>query len=1240
MINEVNEDDISKLNDADLRELIGKLCENTLDRYNIDSIGVTYGGKQDESDGGVDVRIKSSAIFDDAWAVPRNNTIFQVKKPKMTPSEIEKEMKKKDGKISKSIKELVNLRGAYIIVSSGANLTDKTLKSRLDKMNEIMSTIDKEKNVKLDFYDSKRIATWVNQFPNMIIWVNEKVNNKTIGWTTYGNWSNPNEEEKDFIIDENIFLHKDNFDDNNKRTVIEGINEIRYLLSTDRKVVRLAGLSGVGKTRFAQALFDKNLGENPLNKNEVIYCDIGNNPNPVPITFIQELLITSKRVILIVDNCDKELHNDLAKFAIDSKSKISLMTIEYDVKENTDIESCNYYLDTSSDNTIRKLLKRDFNYIQDGNIETIVKCSNGNFRIARYLAKTIDRNESVGILKEQTLFERLFYQNNEKNDELLSIGKVTSICLSFNNVYNDEDPNNELKILGNLIGKNSLVIYRNVSELNKRQIIQKRGNMRALLPHAIANRLADDLLNSLPIEFIINEIQKSNRLELSVFRRLKFLHDKEYSIKIAEIYMSKYDFEKCNEMEMEILQCIKVISPEKLLYKIEQIDNEHFFSRDNEKFYEWVRILSYIAYDRKYFNRSVILLIKFAKTEKVGENCNSVRDVVYKLFHIMLSGTHATINERIEIVNILINSSCDIENQLALKLLDELLETGGFIVQIVNDDTSRKRDYGYMPKTKEEYYSWYREILNYCESLILNNKFKTEIKEIIANNFRNLASCGLYNELENLVNKILKKETWPQIWISIGVVKHFDKSEVPEEMLIRMNELQEKCVPQKIEDKIIVYLNKKKRIFYEFDDISENDKMINKTIEELGIEIAEDMQKLKINLLLIDDSCSRYRIWALMKGLYTKIGYNEEFIFFMLENIKENNTEIFLEMIFSYIALIEDKNKVNSILDKILLNKKYNKYYPKIQFGYKLKDNDIDRIIKSLEMKVANIRDYSRMEYALSDVNIEKIIRVLKVFPKSRDAEDVIINILQKLYLDKRKCKKLDVFSRNFIASIDWENRNNWNDILNYELGQIIGICFSKKTGKQQAKKIFNNFVNIINKNFFSFYEYQYILIPLINLYPIEFLDNIFRINEKYKIKHFVNGFTSNANILNSIDNNLMIEWMEKNKKVKELSYVINPIEIDENFYRWNKISKYIFEKYVDNNEVIENLLKGIYPNSWSDKYSSVLKRRLSLAKELEENENNKIKNIGKILREKLNREINIMENEEKKEQDRYNTFE
>ena len=47
------------------------------------------------------------------------------------------------------------------------------IKNRIDKMKSIMSEIDKDGNVKLNFYDSKRIATWTNQFPSIIIWVNE-----------------------------------------------------------------------------------------------------------------------------------------------------------------------------------------------------------------------------------------------------------------------------------------------------------------------------------------------------------------------------------------------------------------------------------------------------------------------------------------------------------------------------------------------------------------------------------------------------------------------------------------------------------------------------------------------------------------------------------------------------------------------------------------------------------------------------------------------------------------------------------------------------------------------------------------------------------------------------------------------------------------------------------------------------------------------------------------------------------
>lgn len=246
MINDVDDNDIKQLNDADLRELIGKLCEATLNENKIDTMCVTYGGNQDEPDGGVDVRVKSNSIFNDDWSIPRNNTIFQVKKPSMPNSEIKKEMIK-NGQVKDSIKELVGLSGAYIIVSSNESLSDKRRNMRIDCMKEILSSVDLDGRVKVDFYDSKRIATWVKQFPSLIIWVNDKLSKRTIGWKTYYNWSNCLEEEKEYILDEEIYLHKNNFQKENQIKIIDGINEIRELLSKERKVIRLAGLSGVGK---------------------------------------------------------------------------------------------------------------------------------------------------------------------------------------------------------------------------------------------------------------------------------------------------------------------------------------------------------------------------------------------------------------------------------------------------------------------------------------------------------------------------------------------------------------------------------------------------------------------------------------------------------------------------------------------------------------------------------------------------------------------------------------------------------------------------------------------------------------------------------------------------------------------------------------------------------------------------------------------------------------------------------
>ena len=142
---------------------------------------------------------------------------------------------------------------------------------------------------------------------------------------------------------------------------------------------------------------------------------------------------------MIVDNCEATMHNKLTEICQRENSNISLMTIEYEVKEDDNVDSNNYYLSSTSEDVLRKLIKRDFSDISDINIDTIVNCSEGNFRIAIYLAKSIFKKKNIGVLKYDELFSRLFYQGGKVDEKLLKVGEVCSLFYSFDISYDSAD---------------------------------------------------------------------------------------------------------------------------------------------------------------------------------------------------------------------------------------------------------------------------------------------------------------------------------------------------------------------------------------------------------------------------------------------------------------------------------------------------------------------------------------------------------------------------------------------------------------------------------------------------------------------------------------------------------------------------------------------------------------------------------------------------------------------------------
>jgi hypothetical protein len=125
---EITKDDVALLSDADLRELVGRLCEADYRSAGLPTSGIRYGGHQDARDGGLDVVVNGEVAPPKTSYVPRCNTGFQVKKSNMPRGKILKEMRPK-GVLRESIGDLARLCGAYIIVSQ-ASSSYSSLKER------------------------------------------------------------------------------------------------------------------------------------------------------------------------------------------------------------------------------------------------------------------------------------------------------------------------------------------------------------------------------------------------------------------------------------------------------------------------------------------------------------------------------------------------------------------------------------------------------------------------------------------------------------------------------------------------------------------------------------------------------------------------------------------------------------------------------------------------------------------------------------------------------------------------------------------------------------------------------------------------------------------------------------------------------------------------------------------------------------------------------------------------------
>ncbi|MGE0022885.1 MAG: hypothetical protein AB7S70_04550, partial [Hyphomicrobium sp.] len=682
---EITGDDIALLNDTDLRTLIGRLCEADLRRRGHSTSYVTWGGNQTAKDGGLDVHValpNGTAI--DGY-IPKVQTGFQVKKPDMPKAEILKEMKP-DGNLRPAIADLAKASGAYVIVSSTGSTAHSALTARKKAMAEAMHGVVGGANLTTDFYDRNRIATWVRDHPGIIPWVRERIGKALQGWQSFGSWSYaPAGADSAYLFDDHARIATGRAGEEDGLGAIAGIDRIRDLLRQPGKSVRLVGLSGVGKTRLCEALFDENIGTASLDRSLAVYTNEADEPNPPSTALVSDLNAGQTRAILIVDNCPATLHRRLMELVTAAKSQVSLITVEYDIREDQTEGTDVFSLETSSIGVIEKLVERRYPTISQVDAHTIAERSGGNARLALALAATVGKQESISDLTDAELFIRLFQQRHEHDPDLLAIACVFSLVYSFEGVKT-EGEGAELPVLAGLAGKSVQDVHGGVAELKRRDLLQERSEWRAVLPHAVANRLALLALQDIPLATVKAALVTGApvRLRRSFSRRLGFLDTSKEAKTVVEEWFAPggllADVPNLEEDERAMFANVAPVSPKAALAAIER----SLVNAEEEALHDSVYIsglLRSLAYDPSDFERSVDLLVALARATGEGDGTKGddhPTKVAASLFQIALSGTHAPLEMRLRLLKRLLQSEDTNERSMGVEMLRAILKSDHF----------------------------------------------------------------------------------------------------------------------------------------------------------------------------------------------------------------------------------------------------------------------------------------------------------------------------------------------------------------------------------------------------------------------------------------------------------------------------------------------------------------------------------------------------------------------------------
>ena len=470
--------DIADLTSRTFPEMMRRLLYAEAWANDIPLDGIHVASNIDAPDGGEDARIEWNGGRCRTHFLPSRLNQFQFKTGKISRTTARREALTKKGTVKAMVRSALKDGGHYIMLCAHCYVHQE-IQYREDRIREAIRgagmTINDDQ---VDFWDADQIAAWVNCYPPVATWVKEQAGRGTIPFHSWNHWAARAEHVRSPWVED------------------ERLPDLRALLceklTEPCRSVRIVGLSGIGKSRLVLETLGSS-GEGDTASRfacDIVMYAVQSEAGAEDINrVVQNLAESGARAVVVVDDCDLGTHRILAGVILRKSSRLSLITIEDEVRAGT-LDETTLKIGEASSDVIGSIIDRVAPGLPSVDRFRLVRFSSGFPKIALALGMAWRTEIPFGDATGGDLVDAFVQGGRPQEPDLLL--KSAQLLAAFGLVRVEPDDGGQLAEVASF-GRNLDAddLYVAIDRLIDQGVVLRRGKFVILQPHPIAMKLAE-----------------------------------------------------------------------------------------------------------------------------------------------------------------------------------------------------------------------------------------------------------------------------------------------------------------------------------------------------------------------------------------------------------------------------------------------------------------------------------------------------------------------------------------------------------------------------------------------------------------------------------------------------------------------------------------------------------------------------------------------------------------------------